>query len=63
MDVGVSVVISVVIIVGECLTPWLRFCSRRSDFANVSRFGVVVGLVDRLGGGYFTEARASKWAK
>ena len=32
-------------------------------FANVSGFGVVVDLVDRLGGGYFTEARAPKWAK
>ena len=29
-------------------------------FANVSDLGVVVDLVDGLGGGYFTEARAPK---
>ena len=32
-------------------------------FANVSGFGVVVGLVDGLGAHDFTEARALKWAK
>ena len=32
-------------------------------FANVSGFGVVVVLGDRLGPHDFTEARASKWAK
>ena len=36
---------------------------RNPIFANVSGFGVVVVLVDRLRGGYFTEARAPKWAK
>ena len=32
-------------------------------FENVSGFGVVVVLVDRLRGHHFTEARAPKWAK
>ena len=32
-------------------------------FANVSRFGVVVGEGDGLGATHFTEARAPKWAK
>ena len=33
------------------------------NFAIVSNFGVVVGLVDGLKARYSTEARAPKWAK